>query len=495
MDRLSNITLKRVTDGVKTPGYAREDIGVGIVHIGAGAFFKAHQAVYTDTALALSAKAGVNGDWGICAVSLNSTTAKTTLGPQDGLYTLKVLDEPARYRVIGSVKEVLSGPKDRASVIMRLADPKVRIVTLTVTEKGYCLDADGQLDIAHAGIAADLTGKDVPVTVIGIVTLGLAARRKNGVPSIAVISCDNVSGNGTKLGQAVTAYAQLVSPPLAEWIMQNVSFPNTMVDSITPASGEGLVADAAQAIGLSDMAPVHREEFTDWVIENFDGPRPDWEQAGAVFTDDVSPYEHTKLRLVNAPHSALTYLGLLAGHKTVAQAMADESLADYFYQLTTDELIPSLGDSPLIDLPHYRDRIGARFANTSIHHELFQIATDGSAKLPQRFLPPLEINYKAGRDTSCLALAIAAWMFYVLETVRNREPLNDPLADGIKDVSRDSSGSGQDDVEGLLALRQIFPKWIGDEPRVKDEIISAYDRLQAGGVSYALAALKQKDGS
>ncbi len=486
MNRLSNKTLKDVKSGVKTPDYDRDNTGVGIVHLGAGAFFKAHQAVYTDTALAHS-----GGNWGICAVSLNSTAAKETLGPQDGLYTLKIMNEPASYHVIGSVKEILAGPQDRAAVIARIASSDIRIVTLTITEKGYALRADGTLDFAHKGIAADLAGGGAPVTALGILAAALALRFKNQMPGLTIISCDNISGNGHKLRAAMLAFAQRKDPALAGWIGANVNFPNTMVDSITPASGEGLIEDVAAAIGMTDTAPVHRERFTDWVIEEFEGPRPDWEKAGAVFTQDVTPYEMTKLRLVNAPHSALTYLGLLSGHETVAQAMADDKLADYFHRLSRQELIPSLGENPLIDLPNYSNRIAARFANDSIHHELFQIATDGSAKLPQRFLPPLALNFQDERATDCITLAIAAWMFYVLDTVRRRAVLNDPLKDTIRDIAATSSGTAQDDVDRLLALRGIFPQLTGNERKIRDEIIMAYDWLSHGGVAYALVQMKQ----
>lgn len=485
MTLLSNKTLAAVKSGVGIPAYQREDIGVGIVHLGAGAFFKAHQAVYTDKALEIS-----GGDWGICAVSMNSITAKETLGPQDGLYTLKVLDAPARYKIIGAIKEVLAGPDERATAILRIADPKINIVMLTITEKGYCLDADSRLDLEHPGIVADLTGELVPMTAIGILVLSLAARQKNEAPPITIISCDNISGNGDKLADAVLKFAEHVNVKLAKWIAANVNFPNTMVDSITPAGDADLISDVQRAIGLTDNAPVHREEFTDWVIEDFDGPRPDWGQAGAVFTPDVTPYEQTKLRLVNAPHSALTYLGLLSGHETVAQVMADKSLANYFYRLTEDELIPSLGDSPLIDLPHYRDRIGVRFANTSIRHELFQIATDGSAKLPQRIIPALLINHKAGRPTKCLTLALAAWMFYVLDTARHKKVLNDPLKDKIYTIAALSSGRSEDDVNRLLALKEVFPQSICNEPAIVNEIIFAYDGLNVGGVSYVLNQIK-----
>ena len=488
LDRLSNATLSGFNKQVQLPAYARDDIGVGILHLGAGAFFKAHQAVYTDTALELA-----GGDWGICAVSLNSTTARDTLAPQDGLYTLKLLDDPAQYRVIGSIKEVLAGPDDRAKVIEPIANPRIQVVTLTVTEKGYCLGGDGRLDFAHAGVAADLGGDSEPVTVIGILVAGLAKRFANAGPPVTIISCDNVSENGSKLRAAVLAFAERNNPALAVWIADAVAFPNTMVDSITPASDEGLYASVAEAIGLEDKAAVHREVFSDWIIEDFEGPRPAWQLAGAVFTPDVTPYESAKLRLVNAPHSALTYLGLLAGHETVAQVMADEKLANYFYRLTEHELIPSLGDGSPIDLSHYRDRIGARFANPSIHHKLIQIAADGSAKLPQRLLPPLALNRAAERPVRSICLGIAAWMAHVITSARRGAVINDPMQERLVQIAAQSTDDASADVSRLLALTDIFAPDIAADKEIKQTIVMAYEPLCAGQVGAVLSEIEKVD--
>ena len=487
-DRLSDATLSKLDKHVQPPAYARAEIGTGIIHLGAGAFFKAHQAVYTDTALELA-----GGDWGICAVSLNSTATRDTLAPQDGLYTLKLLDDPAQYRVIGSIKDVLAGPGDRAKVIEQIANPRIRVVTLTVTEKGYCLGADGRLDFTHAGIVADLNGEAEPVTVLGILVAGLAKRFAKAGPPVTIISCDNISENGSKLGAAILAFAERKDRALAAWIADVVAFPNTMVDSITPASDETLYRSVADATGFEDKAAVHREVFSDWIIEDFDGPRPAWQLAGAVFTRDVRPYESAKLRLVNAPHSALTYLGLLAGHETVAEVMADKMLADYFYALTEDELIPSFGGEVPFDLSHYRDRIGARFANPSIHHRLIQIAADGSAKLPQRLLPPLAINRAAGRPIRSVCLGIAAWMAHVMTSARNGVVINDPMQDRLVEIAAQSTGSASEDVSRLLALTDIFASEIADDKEIKQTIVMAYEPLCAGQVGTVLSEIEKVD--
>ncbi|MEE9433769.1 MAG: mannitol dehydrogenase family protein [Sphingorhabdus sp.] len=484
--RLNASHIDELPAQVARPAYARDNIGVGILHLGAGAFFKAHQAVYTDTALGLA-----SGDWGICAASLNSETVKEALVPQDCLYTLKLLGEPESYRVIGSIAQVLAGPDDRAKIIEKISDPQIKIMTLTITEKGYCLEPSGALDFAHPDIAEDLKQAGPPRSAIGVLVAGLKMRFGTETSPITVISCDNISGNGTKLRGAVIAFAQRLDAEFAERISKHVIFPNTMVDSITPAGDAPLLESVTRAIGFEDQAAVHREKFSDWVIEDFDGPRPAWGEAGAVFASDVTPYETAKLRLVNAPHSALAYLGLLAGYTTVAQVMADEELTRYFYGLTQDELIPSLGDSPIADLAAYRDRIGQRFANPLIHHELRQIAADGSAKLPQRLLPPLAVNHRADRPIGFIALGIAAWMRFVLAGARKGVKLNDPLASIFSEVSSASLGQAEDDVDGLLAIEDIFPIWIKQSKDVRGAIVAAYGDLSLNGVQSALSAAEK----
>ena len=483
MTRLSDQSLAGLPSSVAQPGYDRENIGTGILHLGTGAFFKAHQAVYTDTALALE-----GGDWGICAASINSDTAKKALAPQGGLYTLKTIDEPAQYRVIGALREVLGGPDDRGKIISRISDPALHIITLTITEKGYCLGADEKLDFDHQGIQVDLSGDGLPGTAIGILVSGLAARRDGAGEPMTIISCDNVSENGSKLCGAVLDFAEQKDMTLAEWIKTNIAFPNTMVDSITPASDTALFASVEQALGVEDKACVHRELFTDWVVESFDGPRPAWEKAGVIFTDDVKPYEKAKLTLVNAPHSAMTYLGLLAGLKSVADVMADTGLNDYFHALSRQELIPSMGPYALMDLAQYSDRIGQRFSNPSIQHQLIQIAADGSAKLPQRLLPALEKNFKAGRSIECICLGLAAWMQFVAEQVEAGTALNDPMRVPLSAVAKSRSGDAHVDVAAFLALKAIFPPWIGQEPQIMDAIVRGYAALDMHGAGPAIAA-------
>lgn len=483
MLRLSNATIGRLHKSIQRPGYDRDRIGVGIVHLGAGAFFRAHSAVYTDDALAKSA-----GDWGICAVSLRSLTIKDELAAQDGLYTLMVMDDSARIRVIGSIKEVLAGEGDIAVAILRMADSNIRLITLTITEKGYCLNGAGELDIEHPAIAVDLATPDTPKTAIGVLVAALQKRFAASAASIAIVSCDNVSANGSKLRNAVVSFARALDPQLADWIASSVAFPNTMVDSITPASDDELTFEVAERLGTLDKAAVRREAYSDWVIEEFNGPRPAWELAGAVFTDNVSQYENAKLRLVNAPHSALAYLGLLANYTTVADAMSDDLFVKYFLSLTDKELIPSLQRNDALDFARYRDRIGSRFANRSIQHRLQQIAADGSAKLPQRLIPPLIENLEANRPVGDILTAISAWMLYVSVTIRTAAVLDDPLSGAFSQLLPAEVGDATADVRCFLSVEAIFPPRMTDDVRVCLPTIAAYESLSSQGVRATLTA-------
>ncbi|HEY0333084.1 MAG TPA: mannitol dehydrogenase family protein, partial [Stenotrophomonas sp.] len=313
--RLSDATLGTLPPGVLRPAYRRADTRIGVVHLGIGAFHRAHQAVYLDDVLAHDPA------WAISGVSLRHADVREALQPQDGLYTLALLGEQARYRVIGAVHEVLCAPQQRAAVLSRLADPHVRLVTLTVTEKGYCLAGD-TLDLAHPDIVADLAAPDAPSSAIGYLVAGLRLRRARGLPPYTVLSCDNLPDNGGKLARACAHYAHQFDPALAEWIQARGAFPRSMVDSITPASDAALHERVAQALGVEDAWPVQREPYSQWVVEDrFCAGRPDWERFGVTMSDDIAGYDRAKLRLLNAPHSSIAYLGLLMALETVAEAM------------------------------------------------------------------------------------------------------------------------------------------------------------------------------
>ncbi|HVF93434.1 MAG TPA: mannitol dehydrogenase family protein, partial [Sphingomonas sp.] len=347
MTRLSNATLAQVPAALRP----RRDTGVdavGIVHFGPGAFHRAHQADYVDRVLDHDPR------WGIAAVSLRTRGTIDALAAQDGLYTLAIRDAASSMRVVAAHRRFL-GPDDAAQTHRLLADPAVGLVTTTVTEKGYCLAADGTLDLDHADIVHDLAHGDVPRSVVGWIVAGLAARRTAGVEPFVPLPCDNLASNGAKLHAALVAFAGQRDGALADWIAGEVRVPSTMVDSITPASDEGLYADVASALAVEDRAAVQREAFTQWVIEDVGRPiGPDLAAAGAIVTDDVAGYEKAKLRILNGAHSTLAYAGLLRGHASVAEAMRDEPLAAFVDSMIKHDIMPMLPPVRGLDLDSYR---------------------------------------------------------------------------------------------------------------------------------------------
>jgi fructuronate reductase len=440
---------------IVVPGYDIRSVGVGIVHLGIGNFHRAHQAVYTDEAMRRS-----GGNWGICGVSLRSGAVRDRLAPQDGLYTLvEVGSEHRRFRVVGAVRELLVAPEDPAAVIARLADPTVSVVTLTVTEKGYCLDAAGELDLGHPDIAADLAEPGKPRSAIGYLVAGLGSRAAEDAGGLTIVSCDNLAGNGRLLKAAVLTLAACLDSDLARWIELNCRFPATVVDRIVPAT-EPWVADAvAESIGLEDTAPVIGEPFSQWVIEaDFAGPIPSWDRVGAEFVDDVAPYEEMKLRLLNASHSAIAYLGCLAGWSTVADAMSEPAVASYVSELMAREVEPVLAVPPGFDVQAYRGRLLERFSNTALDHRTRQIAMDGSQKLPHRVLPTLATQLAGAGEWHRLALAVAAWIRYTrgIDRAGGTYQVDDPLAERLAAIHRAAGHDPHSYVPAVLSGSGVF---------------------------------------
>ncbi|MDE1147831.1 MAG: mannitol dehydrogenase family protein [Azospirillaceae bacterium] len=455
------------------------------MHFGPGAFHRAHQAVFTDDALALAG----GGDWAICAVSLKSPGVRDALVPQDGLYTLVTLDRTIGHRVIGAIREVLCAPEAGAQVLDRLAAPGTRIVTITVTEKGYCLTAAGGLDTAHPDIVHDLAHPDTPVSVIGYIVAGLRQRRAAGLPPYTIISCDNMTENGRRLRTATVQYAQALDADLAAWIRDHGAFPSTMVDSITPATDDALRQRVLDATGLADAWPIQREAFTQWVIEDkFCDGRPAWDQAGVILTHDVAAFGLAKLRLLNGPHSALAYLGSLAGVETVADAMATPALAGFVERLMLRDVLPTVTPPAGYDLARYAGQILERFRNPAIRHLLSQIAWDGSQKLPYRLFGVIADSLAEGRDITRPCLVVAAWMHFVRHRAADGTGLTDPLAARLLDIGGLADG-GARDVERFLALDAVFAGPLGHDARFRTALADAYARLGDGSAAAVLAAL------
>lgn len=419
--RLSNATLDRLPASVARPGYDRAAVMPGIVHIGPGAFHRAHQAAYVDAIL------GNDPRWGISAVALNSTGVADALSPQDGLYTLALLDVRTEHRVIGSVVELLTAQR-RDAIYSRIAAPTTRLVTTTVTEKGYHLAADGALDMSHPAIVRELSGA-MPSTLSGWLVAGLAARRAAGGGAITLMSCDNLADNGHRFRRSVRDLAAARNPDLARWIDDHVRFPSTMVDSITPATDDALRTSVRDATGMEDAWPIQREAFSQWVIEDdFAGERPPLAEAGVQFTRDVRGFENAKLRLLNGAHSTLAYTGSLLGHATVRDAMGDAVLAGFVERLMRDHIAPSIVPPAEMAIGEYIDAILRRFANPAIAHQLAQIAWDGSQKLPYRLLDTVRDARAAGRPIAMLAVPVAAWFRFIEWRARSGETLVDPQA-------------------------------------------------------------------
>ncbi|MBU8975832.1 MULTISPECIES: mannitol dehydrogenase family protein [unclassified Lysobacter] len=482
MQRLSNTTLEHLPHAIQRPAYDRAAATIGIVHLGVGAFHRAHQAVYVDDMLAH------DPHWAICGVSLNSRDVRDALAPQDGLYTLALLGEQPRLRVIGALREVLAAREQGALVLDRLADPGVRLVTLTITEKGYCLSGN-ELDFGHPDIAHDLIYPDTPVSAIGYLVEGLRRRKAQRLPPYTVLSCDNLPDNGGKLRRAVVAFAQRLDRDLACWIAENGAFPRSMVDSITPATDEPVRARVAAELGCTDAWPVQREAYTQWVVEDaFCNGRPPLERAGVTMSNEIAGYDKAKLRLLNAPHSALAYLGSLMGIETVAQAMATPVLAGFVERLMREAIAPNVAAPRGFDAQRYAGDILARFRNPAIQHKLAQIAWDGSQKIPVRLLGTIADALEAGRPIDRLCLPVAGWLRFVRRQANAGVALVDPMNEALSAVGLATNGDAVHDVAAFLQLDAVFAS-LSEDARFVEGLCAAYAALGDGSPDAVARAL------
>ncbi len=446
--RLCSSALDRLPPEVATPAYDRERQTCGIVHFGIGAFHRAHQAVFTDDAMAAGDR-----DWGIVGVSLRSADAHDQLQPQDGLYS--VVERSAggsAIRIVGAVRSVIVAPRDPRAVIDAVAAATTHIVSFTITEKGYCRRPDGALDLTAADIAHDLRGDGAPRTIFGFLAKGLARRREAGGSGLTLLSCDNLSANGRNLQELLETFLGQIDAGLADWFRAHCRCPSTMVDRIVPATTGSDRAGVETMLGLRDEAVVVTEPFRQWIIEDrFAGPRPRWEVGGARFVADVHPYEVAKLRLLNGAHSALAYLGLLRGHEYVHQAIDDAAIRPVVERLMREEASRSLSPDTGIDTSTYTDLLLARFENDALPHRLLQIAMDGSQKIPQRWLEPIAINRAAGRECPALFAALAAWVLYIRG---DTGPVDDPMANTLAASWRTANVDTV--IMGLFGERGLF---------------------------------------
>lgn len=404
--RLSNSTVAGLPASVEWPRYDRGATKAGIVHLGLGAFHRAHQAVFVDDCL----NAGETG-WGIVGASLRSPDTRDALAPQDGLFTLSVVDGSGEnLRIVGSILSCLVAPENPAALVQALSDPGTRIVTLTVTEKAYLRDASGALDEDHPDIRWDLDNPAAPRTVYGFLTEAIVRRRTANADPFTVLCCDNLPANGRTLRQLLLTFAGLRDAKLRRFMEENIAFPSSMVDRIVPATTDADRARISKALGVDDAWPVTTEPFLQWVIEDdFPSGRPNWERFGAEMVKDVAPFEDMKLRLLNGSHSAIAYLGLLMGKETVSDAFADQSIRTFVSRLWA-EAIPTLPAGAGLRPQVYTEQLSSRYDNPVLKHRTAQIANDGSQKLPQRIIATALARAGAGEGFDHLMLTPAAWI-------------------------------------------------------------------------------------
>ena len=507
MLRLQPDTLARLPADVARPRYERGALRAGIVHLGLGAFARAHLAVATEAAMAAT------GDlrWGIVGVSLCHPDTRDALAPQGGLYSVALRDADddgapgESLRVIGALLRVVVAGEDPAAVLEHIAHADTRIVSLTVTEKGYCHDpASGALRFEHADIAHDLAQPETPRSAVGMIVRALSLRQRRGRAGIALLSLDNLPANGDMLRGLVLAFADRAEPPLGAWIAAQCSFPNSMVDRIVPRTTDAERSRIGERLGLVDAWPLVAEPYFDWALQDrFVAGRPEWVHGGARFVADAAPFEQLKLRMVNGTHSTLAYLGAMAGFATIDRAIAQPALRAFIDALLRDEIAPTLGAVPGLDLDAYRRQLLRRFANPALAHATHQIAMDGSQKLPQRLLGTLRDRLDAGGSITRLALGVAAWLHYLrgVDEAGGHYVIEDPLAAELNELcsraesSATTAGSACEAAQRRAATFTAFAPvfgTLGSDARcvaaVAQHLLSLRERGVIASVEAATAA-------
>ena len=484
--------IGRLHPDVGTPAYDRGAVTAGIVHFGVGGFHRAHQAMYLDRLMA----DGEALDWGICGVGalVHDKRIIDTLQAQDGLYTLVVKhpDGHRESRVIGSIVETMFAPDDPQAVVDRLVDPRTRIASLTITEGGYLVNqVTGEFDATDEAIRADLVEGATPRTVFGYIVAALEARRTAGAVPFTVMSCDNLPGNGDVARRMMTAFARLKDPALADWMEEHVAFPNAMVDRITPVTAAEDISRLAEDDGIDDGWPVVCEPFTQWVLEDhFTDGRPPFEDAGVQVVDDVVPYELMKLRLLNASHQALCYLGYLAGHRYAHEVCQDPLFVDFLLGYMEHEGSPTLSEVPGVDLDGYRHELIARFANPEVRDTLARLCAESSDRIPKWLVPVIVENLRAGGQIDRSALVVAAWARYAEGRDEQGEPI--VVVDRIKDRVMAAAARQHDDPVAFLRDRDLFGDLVDSERFVK-AFTDALDTLHTHGARATLEARSAAD--
>jgi mannitol 2-dehydrogenase len=493
MQQLDARSLPSLAGSLPVPTYDRSSLRTGIVHLGVGAFHRSHQAMYLDRLL----EQGQAQDWAICGVGVLPADRRMAevMAAQDCLYTLVVKHADGTYepRVVGSIVEYLLAPDDPEAVVEKMAAETTRIVSLTVTEGGYNVDpVTGRFDPAAADVVSDLRPGAELRTAFGLVTEALVRRRDRGLPPFTVASCDNIQHNGDVARRSFAAFAGLRDPELGAWVDREVPFPNSMVDRITPATTDDDRAEVARRFGVDDAWPVVCEPFTQWVLEDrFGLGRPPLEDAGVQVVADVDPYERMKLRLLNASHQGLAYLGRLAGYRLVHDAAQDPLFQRFLLGYMEEEATPTLLPVPGIDLDDYRRELIARFSNPAIRDTLARLAFDGSERLTKWLLPVVRDNLAAGGEVRRSAAVVAGWARYSEGVDEQGEEID--IADRRRDTLMAAARRQREDPLAFLADRQLFGDLVDDE-RFTGPYLAMLDSLHRRGARTTLEALVAEDG-
>jgi mannitol 2-dehydrogenase len=488
MKRLGKDTIGELPAGVGLPLYLDDDLGIGIVHFGVGNFHRSHQAMYLDRLL----NKGLARDWAICGVGLLERDAgmRDALGAQGGLYTLTLRqpDGSNDFAVIGSIREFLFAPEQPQQLLERLVAPETRIVSLTVTEGGYVFDPTTGRRPEHDPLVAQevAAGLAAPRTAFGWIVAALRERRRRGITPFTVLSCDNIQGNGDVARRSVEGVARLVDPELADWIGASVAFPSTMVDRITPVTTQADIERIETELGVHDAWPVASEPFTQWVIEDvFSDGRPPWEEVGATLVADIEPYEAIKLRLLNASHQAVAYIGQLMGYEYVHEAVADPRIASYLRAYMEQEAVPTLQVPAGFDLPGYIDELFVRFGNPQVRDTLARLSVDASNRIPKFLVPVLIDRVDAGAACPIGASVLASWRAWCRAVGAGRFTMDDASEDLLVAAAMRSPN---DFLERVPALRRFL-----DAPAFVSEFARAAEVLEQEGPLMLLVAETERE--
>jgi fructuronate reductase len=482
MNRLNHTNLAALPADIILPSYDRSNLKAGIVHLGIGAFHRAHQAFYTEAVLNQ-----FGGDWGIIGCSLRSASVRDQLAPQDGLYTLvERSGDGEKLQLIGAVVKNLVGPENPAELIDVMAQPNIKIVSMTVTEKGYCHDpATGNLNAMHPDIFHDLENLEQPKSAIGFLVAALNARFKSGVKSFTVLSCDNLPNNGEVLEKVVVQFAEKISKDLAVWIQANTCFPSTMIDRIVPATTDEDRRDIEARLGVRDEGVVIAEPFSQWVIEDkFSDGRPQWEKVGALLVDDVRVFEKIKLRLLNGAHSTMAYTGYLSGFDYISEVMNEPAFVNMVKLYMAREAGETLSAPASFDIESYKQQLRDRFSNKALKHRTWQIAMDGSQKLPQRLLESLRVQLAGNGHIDIICLGVAAWIRYVsgVDEKGNSIEVSDPLAAELRALCDVNAGNAEAVVRAIVSLPKVFGDDLIHEERFVATTIGWLQKFYSQGV-------------